>query len=151
MKLVEIDESDEHEFENNIIKQEPEQPLPFSAQEMEEAVTFDSSRDYRQEMIEKYANIDPEDDRDGIDDFIEEKDRESLVKYISAIVKQQHPYFPSSMEALLVKKAYLDSVERINRDEYLAEKAQQKQLDSVNKVLKVIEDEDNLSYALKQQ
>ena len=152
MKLVEIEDEPE-EIENKIIKSDPidiPEPtdIPFSQQDRDMADVNDPSRDYRQEMLERYLNVE-EVDRTGIDDWILERDKVCLVKFISDMVKKEHPYFPSSMESLLVKKMYYDTIEKMNKDDYLAEKEEEAKLSSVDKVLKLIEQEDNLEYAIR--
>lgn len=149
MKLIEEPE----EIENKIVKSEPidiPEPteMPFTMQEREAADIYDPSRDYRAEMLDRFSNVDIQ-DRTGIDDWVHENDKIALVKHISGIIKKEHGHFPSAMEALLVKKFYYDTIERMDKEEYLAEKAEEAKLSSVDKVLKIIHDEDDLEYAIK--
>jgi len=120
---------------------------PFSQQDLDEADRYDPSIDYRQEMLDRYKDVEVI-DRTGIDDFIKEKDKVALIRCISALIKREHPYFPSNMESLLVKKLYYDAVENIDKEEYLQEKAQEENLSFVDKELKKIKEEDDLNYAV---
>ena len=152
MKIVDIEDEPE-EIENKIIKSDPidiPEPTdaPFTMQEMDAADIYDPSRNYREEMLERYLNVE-EVDRTGIDDWVHEKDKVCLVKFISDMVKKEHPYFPSSMESLLVKKMYYDTIEKMNKDDYLAEKEEEAKLSSVDKALKLISEEDSLEYAIR--
>jgi hypothetical protein len=130
------------------IEEEVDVSQPFSQQDLDEANRYDPSIDYRKEMLDRYKDVEVE-DRDGCDDFVHEKDRVALVRFISAMIKKEHPYFPSNMESLLVKKMYQDTIMNMDRDEYLAEKEAESKLSSVDKILKVIEEEDNVDYAMK--
>ncbi len=152
MKLVDIEDEPE-EIENKIVKSDPidiptPTEMPFTIQDRDMADVIDTSRNYREEMLERYLNVE-EIDRTGIDDWVHEKDKVCLVKFISDMVKKEHPYFPSSMESLLVRKMYYDTIEKMNKDDYLAEKEEEAKLSSVDKVLKLISEEDNLEYAIR--
>lgn len=103
----------------------------------------DQSRDYRQEMLDKYKDYE-EPDYSGIDDFIDESDKISLIRFVNEMVEKDYGKYPPVMTNILVKKIYYETVKNMNKEDYLAEKERDKHLSIVEKELLKIEDEKKL-------
>ena len=139
MEIVEhIDEVEK--VENNIQQ-------PFTPEELMDADKYNPNIDYRKELLKKYENYEAP-DYTGVDDFIEEKDKVALIRYCDILVKKNFPNFPSSMEEILVKKMYYDTILNMSKEDYLEEKRQQNNLSTIDKELQKIKDEDNIEYAI---
>jgi len=121
---------------------------PFTEEELEKSNIIDASRDYRQELLDKYKDYEPE-DYEGIDDFVEDEDKVALIRYCDHIIKINFKEYPSNMEEVLVKKMYYDVIKTMNKEDYLEEKRQINQLTPIEKELQKIKDEENLEYAIK--
>lgn len=134
--------------ENKTIE-ENEELQPFTKDELENAEKYDPNRDYRQELLDKYKDFE-EEDYTGIDDFVEDKDKVSLIRYCNMIIKKNYSEYPSVMEEILVKKMYYDTIKNMNKEDYLEEKRKVNSLSALDRELQKIKDEDNLEYALNE-
>lgn len=121
---------------------------PFTNEELMNADKYDCEIDYRQEAIDRYKNYELE-NNDGIDDWIEDKDKKALVRYCDSIVKKNYPEYPSPMDELLIKKMYYDTIKQMDKEEYFAEKEAEKKLSVFDRELQNIKEEHNLEYAIK--
>jgi hypothetical protein len=135
-------------MENNNIEENIEKP--FSNEELMNADKYDISRDYRKELIEKYEDIEPE-NNEGQDDWIEDKDKVALIRYCDAIVKKNYPQYPSPMDELMVKKMYYEIIKNMNKQDYLDEKEAEKTLSIFDKEIQRIKDENSLEYAINKK
>ncbi len=100
----------------------------------------DQSRDYRQELFDKYKDFE-EEDYTGIDDFLEETDKIGLIRFVNEMVEKDYSKYPPVMTDILVKKIYYNSVKNIDKEEYLKEKERDKELSTVEKELLKIKQE----------
>jgi len=100
----------------------------------------DQSRDYRQELFDKYKDFE-EEDYTGIDDFLEDNDKIGLIRFVSEMVEKDYSKYPPVMTDILVKKIYYDSVKNIDKEEYFKEKERDKELSTVEKELLKIKQE----------
>ena len=100
----------------------------------------DQSRNYRQELFDKYKDFE-EEDYSGIDDFIEDSDKVSLIRFVNEMVERDYSKFPSVMSDILVKKIYYQTIQNMDKDEYLKEKARDKELSVLDKELLKIKEE----------
>tara|TARA_R110000765_G_scaffold229851_1_gene333344 strand:+ start:98 stop:511 length:414 start_codon:yes stop_codon:yes gene_type:complete len=135
-------------MENNNIEENIEKP--FSNEELMNADKYDISRDYRKELIEKYEDIEPE-NNEGEDDWIEDKDKVALIRYCDLIVKKNYPQYPSPMDELMVKKMYYEIIKNMNKQDYLDEKEAEKTLSIFDKEIQRIKDESSLEYAINKK
>ena len=130
------------EVENNL-------PDLFTKQELDDAVKYDPEIDYRKELIEKYEYYEIE-NNEGLDDYIEDKDKVALIRYCDLIVKKNYKEYPAPMDEILVKKMYYETIKNMNKEDYLKEKKEQSELSTLEKELQKIKDETNIEYALKE-
>lgn len=130
------------EVENNL-------PDLFTKEELDNAVKYDPEIDYRKELIEKYETYEIE-NNEGLDDYIEDKDKVALIRYCDTIVKKNYKEYPSPMDEILVKKMYYETIKNMNKEDYLKEKKEQNELSTLEKELQKIKDETNIEYALKE-
>lgn len=100
----------------------------------------DQSRDYRQELFDKYKDFE-EEDYTGIDDFVEDSDKVSLIRFCNEMVEKDYSKFPPVMTDILVKKIYYDTIKNMDKEEYLKEKERDKELSLVEKELLKIKQE----------
>jgi len=100
----------------------------------------DQSRNYRQELFDKYKDFE-EEDYSGIDDFIEDSDKVSLIRFVNEMVERDYSKFPSVMSDILVKKIYYQTIQNMDKEEYLKEKARDKELSVLDKELLKIKEE----------
>jgi len=141
MEIVEhIDEVEK--VENNISQ-------PFTQEELLNADKYDPNIDYRKELLKKYENYELP-DYNGLDDFVENKDKVALIRYCNLIIKKNFPEYPSVMEEVLVKKMYYDTITNMSKDDYLEEKRKENELSVLDRELQKIKDEDNLEYAIQE-
>ena len=100
----------------------------------------DQSRDYRQELFDKYENYE-EEDYTGIDDFIEDSDKVSLIRFVNEMVEKDYGKYPEIMTNILVKKIYYQTIQNMDKTAYLEEKERDKKLSLVDKELLKIKEE----------
>ena len=100
----------------------------------------DQSRDYRQELFDKYKDFE-EEDYTGLDDFLEETDKIGLIRFVNEMVEKDYSKYPPVMTDILVKKIYYNSVKNIDKEEYFKEKERDKELSTVEKELLKIKQE----------
>lgn len=100
----------------------------------------DQSRDYRQELFDKYKDFE-EEDYTGIDDFVEDSDKVSLIRFCNEMVEKDYGKYPEIMTDILVKKIYYDTIKNMDKEEYLKEKERDKELSLVEKELLKIKEE----------
>ncbi len=100
----------------------------------------DQSRDYREELFDKYKDFE-EEDYTGIDDFVEDSDKVSLIRFCNEMVEKDYGKFPPVMTDILVKKIYYDTIKNMDKEEYFKEKERDKELSLVEKELLKIKQE----------
>ena len=103
----------------------------------------DQSRDYRQELFDKYKDFE-EIDYTGIDDFVEDSDKVSLIRFVNELVERDYGNYPEVMTTILVKKIYYTTIKNLNKEEYLEEKKRDKNLSTLDKELLKIKEEKKL-------
>ena len=101
---------------------------------------IDQSRDYRQELFDRYKDFE-EIDYTCIDDFVEDSDKVSLIRFCNEMVEKDYGKFPPVMTDILVKKIYYDTIKNLDKDTYLKEKERDKELSLVDKELLKIKEE----------
>ena len=104
-------------------------------------------RNYREEMIEKYKDIE-EEDNTGLDDFVEDNDKIALVAYCKELVDIKYKQYPDVMSDILIKHLYWKTIKNMDKEEYLLEKKRDKTLSVVERELQSIKDSKDLSYAI---
>ena len=100
----------------------------------------DQSRNYRQELFDKYENYE-EEDYTGIDDFIEDSDKVSLIRFVNEMVEKDYGKYPEIMTNILVKKIYYQTIQNMDKTAYLEEKERDKELSTLDKELLKIKEE----------
>ena len=100
----------------------------------------DQSRDYRQELFDKYKDFE-EEDYTGLDDFLEDSDKIGLIRFVNEMVEKDYGKFPPVMTDILVKKIYYDTIKNMDKKEYFKEKERDKELSLVEKELLKIKQE----------
>ena len=100
----------------------------------------DQSRDYRQELFDKYKDFE-EEDYTGLDDFLEDSDKIGLIRFVNEMVEKDYGKFPPVMTDILVKKIYYDTIKNMDKEEYFKEKERDKELSLVEKELLKIKQE----------
>ena len=60
----------------------------------------DQSRDYRQELFDKYKDFE-EEDYTGIDDFLEETDKIGLIRFVNEMVEKDYSKYPNLLRMIL--------------------------------------------------
>lgn len=103
----------------------------------------DQSRNYRQELFDKYENYE-EEDYSGIDDYIEDSDKVSLIRFVNEMVEKDYGKYPEIMTNILVKKIYYQTIQNMNKSAYLEEKARDKEMSVLDKELLKIKEEKKL-------
>ena len=100
----------------------------------------DQNRDYRQELFDRYKDF-QEEDYTGIDDFIEDSDKVSLIRFVNQMVEKDYGKYPEIMTNILVKKIYYQTIQNMDKQAYLEEKERDKELSLVDKELLKIKEE----------
>ena len=101
----------------------------------------DQSRNYRQELFDKYKDFEDE-DYSGIDDgYIEDSDKISLIRFVNELVERDYGKYPEIMTNILVKKIYYQTVQNMDKQAYLEEKERDKNLSTLDKELLKIKEE----------
>ena len=100
----------------------------------------DQSRDYRQELFDKYKDFE-EEDYTGLDDFLEDSDKVGLIRFVNEMVEKDYGKYPPVMTDILVKKIYYDTIKNMDKEEYFKEKERDKELSLVEKELLKIKQE----------
>lgn len=85
----------------------------------------DQSRDYRQELFDRYKDF-QEEDYSGIDDFIEDSDKVSLIRFVNEMVERDYGKYPEIMTNILVKRVYYQTIQNMDKTAYLEEKEDRK-------------------------
>jgi len=124
--------------------EKPELQNIYNKDELENAYKPDVNINYRELLFNTYKNKELEDFK-GIDDYIDDIDKINLLKYCSKIVKTNYPQYPSPMDDILVKHMYYNTIKDMNKDEYLKEKDDMTKLSIIDRELKKIKDESDLS------
>ena len=136
--------------ENSIEPINKEKDLqPFTPYELNSADKYDPDIDYRQELIDRYK--DSEENYEIDDSWVEDSDKISLIRFLNEIVIKNYQEYPSVMTEVISKKMYYDTINNINKEEYLEEKKRDNHLSVVDKELQKIKDENSLEYALKKK
>lgn len=103
----------------------------------------DQNRDYRQELFDRYKNYEEEDYTD-IDNFIEDSDKISLIRFVNQMVEKDYSKYPPVMIDILVKKIYYDTIKNMDKKAYLEEKERDKEMSVLDKELLKIKEEKKL-------
>lgn len=103
----------------------------------------DQSRDYRQELFDRYKDF-QEEDYSGIDDFIEDSDKVSLIRFVNEMVERDYGKYPEIMTNILVKRVYYQTIQNMDKTAYLEEKERDKELSTLDKELLKIKEEKKL-------
>jgi len=136
--------------ENSIEPINKEKDLqPFTPYELNSADKYDPDIDYRQELIDRYK--DSEENFEIDDSWVEDSDKISLIRFLNEIVIKNYQEYPSVMTEVISKKMYYDTINNMNKEEYLEEKKRDNHLSVVDKELQKIKDENSLEYALKKK
>jgi hypothetical protein len=100
--------------------------------------------DYREEFLNKYKNYNFEENK--VDDsYIELNDKRNLIRYCKDIVSTSYNMYPEPMATILTKKLYYDTIKGMDKEAYLKEKQELKELDFVDRELKILNDNDTLN------
>jgi hypothetical protein len=100
--------------------------------------------DYREEFLNKYKNYNFEENK--VDDsYIELNDKRNLIRYCKDIVSTSYNMYPEPMATILTKKLYYDTIRGMDKEAYLKEKQELKELDFVDRELKILNDNDTLN------
>ena len=103
--------------------------------------------DYREEFLNKYKNYNFEENK--VDDsYIELNDKKNLIRYCKDIVSTSYNMYPEPMATILTKKLYYDTIKGMDKEAYLKEKQELKELDFVDRELKILNDNDTLNHIL---
>lgn len=130
------------DIEQQMEKQELENI--YNIDELDNAYKPDVNINHRELLFDTYKDKDFE-EYEGIDDYVDDIDKINLLKYCSNIVKKNYPQYPSPMDDILVKHIYYNTIKNMNKDEYLKEKENNDKLSIIDRELKRIKDENNLS------
>ena len=104
----------------------------------------DQSRDYRQELFDKYKDFEGENYSEIDDGYIEDSDKISLIRFVNELVERNYSKYPPVMTDILVKKIYYQTVQNMDKFEYLEEKKRDKELSVLDKELLKIKEEKKL-------
>ena len=103
--------------------------------------------DYREEFLNKYKNYNFEENK--VDDsYVELNDKKNLIRYCKDIVSTSYNMYPEPMATILTKKLYYDTIKGMDKEAYLKEKQELKELDFVDRELKILNDNDTLNHIL---
>ena len=138
-----IEDDNNENIENNIT--EGNQPI-INIDDIENAYKVDTERDYRQELLDKYENIEVDFTVD--DSWLEDTDKIALIRFYNELVNKEYSKYPPIMGDILIKKFYYQTVSQMDKEEYKKEKEKDKNLSVVEKELLKIKDENSLEYAL---
>ena len=107
----------------------------------------DPNIDYREEFLNKYKNYNFEENK--VDDsYIELNDKKNLIRYCKDIVSTSYNMYPEPMATILTKKLYYDTIKGMDKEAYLKEKQELKELDFVDRELKILNDNETLNHIL---
>tara|TARA_E500000318_G_scaffold103732_1_gene109079 strand:- start:890 stop:1267 length:378 start_codon:yes stop_codon:yes gene_type:complete len=107
----------------------------------------DPNIDYREEFLNKYKNYNFEENK--VDDsYIELNDKKNLIRYCKDIVSTSYNMYPEPMATILTKKLYYDTIRGMDKEAYLKEKQELKELDFVDRELKILNDNETLNHIL---
>ena len=107
----------------------------------------DPNIDYREEFLNKYKNYNFEENK--VDDsYVELNDKKNLIRYCKDIVSTSYNMYPEPMATILTKKLYYDTIKGMDKEAYLKEKQELKELDFVDRELKILNDNDTLNHIL---
>jgi len=104
----------------------------------------DQTRDYRQELFDKYKDFEEENYSEIDDGYIEDSDKISLIRFVNELVERNYSKYPPVMTDILVKKIYYQTVQNMDKFEYLEEKKRDKELSVLDKELLKIKEEKKL-------
>ena len=104
----------------------------------------DQSRDYREEMFDRYKDFKELDYSEIDDGYIEDSDKISLIRFINELVEKDYSKYPEIMTNILVKKIYYQTIQNMDKTAYLEEKERDKKLSLVDKELLKIKEEKKL-------
>ena len=107
----------------------------------------DPNIDYREEFLNKYKNYNFEENK--VDDsYVELNDKRNLIRYCKDIVSTSYNMYPEPMATILTKKLYYDTIKGMDKEAYLKEKQELKELDFVDRELKILNDNETLNHIL---
>ncbi len=107
----------------------------------------DPNIDYREEFLNKYKDYNFEENK--VDDsYIELNDKKNLIRYCKDIVSTSYNMYPEPMATILTKKLYYDTIKGMDKEAYLKEKQELKELDFVDRELKILNDNETLNHIL---
>ncbi len=107
----------------------------------------DPNIDYREEFLNKYKDYNFEENK--VDDsYIELNDKKNLIRYCKDIVSTSYNMYPEPMATILTKKLYYDTIRGMDKEAYLKEKQELKELDFVDRELKILNDNETLNHIL---
>jgi len=107
----------------------------------------DPNIDYREEFLNKYKDYNFEENK--VDDsYIELNDKRNLIRYCKDIVSTSYNMYPEPMATILTKKLYYDTIRGMDKEAYLKEKQELKELDFVDRELKILNDNETLNHIL---
>lgn len=107
----------------------------------------DPNIDYREEFLNKYKDYNFEENK--VDDsYIELNDKRNLIRYCKDIVSTSYNMYPEPMATILTKKLYYDTIKGMDKEAYLKEKQELKELDFVDRELKILNDNETLNHIL---
>ena len=101
----------------------------------------DQTRDYRQELVDKYKDFEEENYSEIDDGYIEDSDKISLIRFVNELVERDYGKYPEIMTNILVKKIYYQTVQNMDKQAYLEEKKRDKELSVLDKELLKIKEE----------
>ena len=101
----------------------------------------DQTRDYRQELFDKYKDFEEENYSEIDDGYIEDSDKISLIRFVNELVERDYGKYPEIMTNILVKKIYYQTVQNMDKQAYLEEKKRDKELSVLDKELLKIKEE----------
>jgi len=101
----------------------------------------DQTRDYRQELFDKYKDFQEENYSEIDDGYIEDSDKISLIRFVNELVERDYGKYPEIMTNILVKKIYYQTVQNMDKQAYLEEKKRDKELSVLDKELLKIKEE----------
>jgi len=104
----------------------------------------DQTRDYRQELFDKYKDFEEENYSEIDDGYIEDSDKISLIRFVNELVERDYGKYPEIMTNILVKKIYYQTVQNMDKQAYLEEKERDKNLSTLDKELLKIKEEKKL-------
>jgi len=107
----------------------------------------DPNIDYREEFLNNYKDYNFEENK--VDDsYIELNDKRNLIRYCKDIVSTSYNMYPEPMATILTKKLYYDTIRGMDKEAYLKEKQELKELDFVDRELKILNDNETLNHIL---